>query len=47
MDYFELLHIVYELIWFLAPLWEQNITWTLSNLRVFTFYKSMMDCPNW
>ena len=27
---------------FLAPFWGQNITWVFSNLRVFTFYKSMM-----
>ena len=42
MDYFELLHIVHELIPFLALFWGQNITWGLGKLRVFTFYKSMM-----
>ena len=24
----------------------QNLTWIFSNLRVFTFYKSMMGCSN-
>ena len=32
---------------FLALFWGQNITWVFSNLRVFTFYKSMMGCLNW
>ena len=32
---------------FLAVFWGQNITWVFSNLRVFTFYKSMMGCLNW
>ena len=32
---------------FLALFWGQNITWVSSNLRVLTFYKSVMDCPNW
>ena len=39
MDYFELSHIVHELIPFLAPLWKQNIIWIFSNLRVFNFLK--------
>ena len=47
MDYFNLSHIVYELILFLALLWGQNITWVFSNLMVFTLYKSMIGCPNW
>ena len=42
MDYFELSHIVDELILVLALFWGQNITWVFSNLRVFTFFKSMM-----
>ena len=45
MDYFELSHIVHEP--FLALLWRQNIIWIFSNLRVYTFYKSMMGCTNW
>ena len=34
MDYFELSHIVHELIFFLTLLWEQNIIWIFGNLRV-------------
>ena len=39
--------IVHQLIPFLAPLGEQSIIWIFSNLRVSTFQKSMMGCPNW
>ena len=31
----------------MALFWGQKITWVFSNLRVFTFYKSMMGCLNW
>ena len=47
MDYFELSHIVNELILILALLWGQTKTWVFSNLGVFTFYESMMGSPNW
>ena len=42
MDYFELSNIVHELLPFLGLFWGQNITWVFSNIRVFTFYESMM-----
>ena len=32
---------------YLAPAGEQNIIQIFSNLRVSTFRKSMMSCPNW
>ena len=46
MYYLELSHIVIRGYRFLVLLWGQNITWVLSYLRVSTFYKSMMRCPN-
>ena len=51
MDYFELSHIAYDVILFFvfaffSPLLGQNIAWTFSNLRVYTFCKYMMGCPN-
>ena len=33
------------LVLFLALLGEQNIVWIFSNLRLSTFWKNMMGCP--
>ena len=41
-----LARLVHELIPFLAPLTEQNITQIFRSLRMFTFYEKKMGHPN-